>query len=153
MKSKKIVYLVSSLTLVAVTGAFIYNSVPKTKYEQNVNKIIQISEEERQEQLNKVVEDGMMNVNYTPYIAVNGNVSENFNIKNIENNKNPIKFKIIDDNDEVIYQSDVIELGYELNGLEFDKTFEKGTYEYRICIGYDAEGNVQSTFPITITSE
>lgn len=151
MLKKKIVYVLSSLALVVMTGAFVYSVSNKTAYESNVNKIIQMSEEERQAQLNKIVEDGMMNVNYTPYITVDGNVCENFNIKNIENNKGSIKFKIVDDSNNVIYQSDLIELGYELNGLKFENKLEKGTHKYRICIGYDTEGNVESSFPITLT--
>lgn len=152
MKNKKIVYLLSSMALVAITGAFVFKLVNTSEYEKNVNKIVQMDESERQAQLDKVVEDGMMNVQYTPHIIVEGNICKNFNIKNIENNKYPIKFKIIGEDDSILYQSDRIDLGYELNGLEFGQTLEKGTYSCKINIVYDFEGNVSSTFPITIKS-
>lgn len=150
MLKKRILYVLFSLALVTSTGALVYNYATKTDYEKNVSKIVQMSEEERQAQLDKVVEDGMMNVQYTPNIDIDGRSSENFNIKNIENNKNPIKFTIFDEEGSVLYQSDRIDLGYEMNGIVLSKELEKGVYNCRICIGYDAEGNVSSSFPITI---
>lgn len=150
MLKKRIISILFMLALVGTTGVVVYKVSTTSEYEKNVNKIVEMSEEERQAQLDKIVEDGMMNVQYTPNINVKGWTSENFNIKNIDNNKNPIKFSIIEEDGSVIYESDRIDLGYELNGLEFTKKLESGVHNCRICIGYDAEGNVSSSFPITI---
>ena len=121
-----------------------------SEYETNVNQITEIDMTKRQEELNAIVEEGKMNVNYSSRAVFNGTVSENFNIKNIKNNHYPIEFELFDENGDCIYTSKKIEPGYEMNMIELDRALSKGTHECRLKVGYAEEGNVSSAFPITI---
>ena len=151
MKKKVITSLiVVGLLSLSVIGCFLLKGEQPSEFEKSVNKISQIDYAERQEQLNQIVEDGMMNVQYTPYAKVKEGVVVDFNIKNIENNKYPIQFTIIDEDGNSVYESKKIDLGYELNSIELNKELSKGTYKYSIKIGYAEEGNVSSVFPITL---
>lgn len=152
MEKSKIFKIISSLVVVIliVIGSITFLKREKFEYEKAVDKITEIDYKERQEELNQVVEDGMMNVQYSLSCEFDGKVSTSFNVKNIENNKYPIKFELLDENGKVIYKSDKIERGYELNSIELDKELSKGTHDCQIEIGYAEEGNVASVFPITI---
>ena len=121
-----------------------------SEYETNVNQITEIDMTKRQEELNAIVEEGKMNVNYSSRAVFNGTVSENFNIKNIKNNHYPIEFELFDENGDCIYTSKKIEPGFEMNMIELDRALSKGTHECRLKVGYAEEGNVSSAFPITI---
>lgn len=150
MINKRVLGVILCFVSIPILTINIYNKFNKSKYENRVNSITKISLEERQSQVDKIVEEGMMNVNYTPSITVKGNISEDFSIKNIENNNYPIKFKIKDENSNIVYESKLIDLGYELNGLEFTEELKPGRYEFRIFIGYSEEGNVESSFPLNV---
>ena len=121
-----------------------------SKYEYKVNRIREIDVSQRQAELNAIVEEGKMNVNYSPKAIFKGTVSQSFNIKNIKNNHHPIVFEIVDENGECLYQSKKIEPGYEMNTIELEKNLSKGIHECKIKVGYAEEGNVSSAFPLTI---
>ena len=123
---------------------------PTAEYEKNVNAITEIDYSERQEAIDAIVEEGKMNVNYSPKAVFEGKTSVLFNVKNIKNNHAPIRFEIYDENDRCIYTSKQIEPGYEMNRVELEKELPKGIHECSIKIGYAEEGNVSSVFPITI---
>ena len=150
--TKYLVSLVIVLVLIASAGGVFaymkYNST--SEFEKQVNAITEIDYSEQQEALNQIVEDGMINIQYSLSATFNGKVSESFNVKNIKNNHYPIVFALYDEDGNKIYQSKKIELGYEINSIELDKELSKGTHEGRIQIGYAEEGNVSSMFPITI---
>ena len=152
MKKSKIFKIISCLVVVGIIsiGSFMLLNKEKPEYEVAVDKITEIDYAERQEQLNQVVEDGMMNVQYSLSCEFNGKISTSFNVKNIENNKYPIVFRLMDEEGSVIYESAKIERGYELNSIELTKELSKGTHNCKIEIGYAEEGNVSSIFPITI---
>ncbi|MDU3546447.1 MAG: hypothetical protein E7F83_03385 [Clostridium sp.] len=152
MKKSKCFKIISSLVVVILIaiGSITFLNREKFEYEKVVDKITEIDYEERQEELNQVVEDGMMNVQYSLSCEFDGKLSTSFNVKNIENNKYPIKFELLDENGKVIYKSNKIERGYELNSIELDEELSKGTHDCQIEIGYAEEGNVASVFPITI---
>ena len=120
------------------------------EYEKNVNAITEIDYSERQEAIDAIVEEGKMNVNYSPKAVFEGKTSVLFYVKNIMINHAPIRFEIYDENDRCIYTSKQIELGYEMNRVELEKELPKGIHECSIKIGYAEEGNVFSVFPITI---
>lgn len=138
------------LVLLCFTCYKAFKKPELTEYEKNVNAITEISEEDRQEQINQIVEDGQINIQYSLGAVFNGKKSESFNVKNIENNKDSIKFTLYDENDKIIYESKEIERGYEVNSIELDKGLSNGIHNCKISIGYVNEGNVYSTFPITI---
>lgn len=121
-----------------------------SEYETNVNAITEIEYSERQEAIDALVEEGKMNVNYSPKAVFEGKASVLFNIKNIKNNHAPIVFEIYDENDQCIYKSKKIEPGYEMNRIELEKELKKGVHECTIKIGYAEEGNVSSVFPLSI---
>lgn len=121
-----------------------------SKYESNVNQITEIDMSKRQAELNAIVEEGKMNVNYSSKAVFSGTVSQTFNIKNIKNNHHPIVFTLYDEDGDCIYQSNKIKPGYELNQIELTKELSEGTHECKLKVGYAEEGNVTSAFPITI---
>lgn len=119
-------------------------------YETNVNRITEIDYSKRQAELDALVEEGKMNVNYLSKAVFQGKVSRQFNIKNIQNNYHPIIFQIYNENGECIYTSNKIEPGYEMNQIELQKELSKGTHKCKLQVGYAEEGNVSSAFPLTI---
>ena len=138
------------LLFVVIMGHSCEPELAISEYETNVNQITEIDTSKRQEELNAIVEEGKMNVNYSSKAVFHGRVSETFNIKNIKNNHYPIAFELFDENGECIYTSKKIEPGYEMNWIELDKALTKGTHECRLKVGYAEEGNVSSAFPIII---
>lgn len=120
------------------------------EYEKNVNAITEIDYSERQEAIDAIVEEGKMNVNYSPKAVFKGKTSVLFNVKNIKNNHAPIQFEIYDENDRCIYKSKQIEPGFEMNIVELEEELSKGIHECSIKIGYAEEGNVSSVFPLSI---
>lgn len=120
------------------------------EYEENVNAITEIDYSERQEAIDAIVEEGKMNVNYSPKAVFKGKTSVLFNVKNIKNNHAPIRFEIYDENDRCIYKSKQIEPGFEMNIVELEKELPKGIHKCSIKIGYAEEGNVSSVFPLSI---
>lgn len=150
---KKIISLSLVAFLLVLVGYVSYNLSPKSVYEQSVNRVTKMDISERQAHVDKIVEDGMMNVNYTTSITMKDGVFEDFNIKNIENNKHPIKFKVLSEDNDLLFESGLIELGYEMNGLRLLKSLDKGVHNCRILIGYAEEGNVESSFPLVLVVE
>ena len=138
------------LLFVVIMGHSCEPELAISEYETNVNQITEIDISKRQEELNAIVEEGKMNVNYSSRAVFDGRVSETFNIKNIKNNHYPIAFELFDENGDCIYTSKKIEPGYEMNWIELDKALTKGTHECRLKVGYAEEGNVSSAFPIII---
>ena len=152
-KNKSIIFGVMGILIllfVVIMGNSCEPELAISEYETNVNQITEIDTTKRQEELNAIVEEGKMNVNYSSKAVFHGTLSENFNIKNIKNNHYPIKFELFDENGDCIYTSKKIEPGYEMNQIELDKELSKGTHECRLRVGYAEEGNVSSAFPIII---
>ena len=141
---------VSLLFLVTVMCYSCGRELAVSEYEENVNRIEVIDASERQAELNAIVEEGKMNVNYSAKAIFDGTISESFNVKNIENNHHPIVFEIFDETGESVYLSKKIEPGYEMNQIELERELSKGTHECKIKVGYAEEGNVSSAFPLTI---
>lgn len=121
-----------------------------TEFEENMNAITEIEDAMKQEAVNTLVEEGMMNVNFSTKATFDGKVSKSFNIKNIENNHDSIVFEIFDENGESIYKSKKIAPGYEMNCIELDKELPKGRHECTIEIQYAVEGDVSTVFPVVI---
>ena len=152
MKHKKmfIGFLLGIILMLILGWFYVESNKPISDYEKNVNAITEISKEDQQEQINQIVEEGNINIQYIPYATFKGTVSESFNVKNIKNNHHPIVFSIYDENSDMIYESKQIKPGYEINSIELGKKLSKGSHECSIKIGYASEGNVSSVFPITI---
>lgn len=125
-------------------------NVATLEYEEDVDAITEIDTSKRQEAVNAKVEEGMMNVNYSPNAVFVGKVSESFNVKNIKNNHGPIVFELFDEDENSIYQSKMIAPGYEIKCIELNTELEKGTHDCTIKVRYAEGGNVVAAFPITI---
>lgn len=152
-KKSKILFIGVGMLLVLFLITLCYScgqELAVSEYEENVNRIKEIDVSKRQAELNAIVEEGKMNVNYSPQAIFQGTISETFNIKNIKNNHHPIIFEIIDENGRSVYVSKKIEPGYELSRIELDEELPKGTHNCKIKVGYAEEGNVSSAFPLTI---
>ena len=155
-KQNKVLIGIIILLIIALGGAvfMLMNNQDEPEKEDvisaEINKITEISPEERQAAINKIVEESMININYQSGAVFNGKVSESFKVKNIENNHDAIKFTIYDPDGELIYTSDVIPQGYELTKIELDKELPKGTHNCQISIGYVNKGNVAGFYPLTI---
>lgn len=120
------------------------------EYEQKVDEITEIDYEERQKAVDTLVEEGRMNVNYSAKATFRGMTSEQFQIKNIQNNHDAIVFNLYDENGDCIYASKRIAPGFEMNAIQLTKELSKGEHACKIKISYAKEGNVASVFPITI---
>lgn len=131
-------------------GFLLKESLSISNYEENVNQIIQIDNTEKQEQLNQIVNEGEINIQYSTHSIFNGTISEYFSVKNIPNNHHPIAFTIYDETDQIIYESKQIKPGYQLKMIELIQPLSKGIHKCQIKIGYVNEGNVSSIFPIII---
>ena len=152
-KGLKIIYVFITLFVVMffVFMIFSYGRMPAlSQYEKNVNIIEEIEYSARQEELNALVEEGKMNVNYSPEAVFNGKISEKFNVKNIKNNHHPIIFQIYDESGTCLYTSGKIRPGYEINQIELERELDKGKHVCKLKVGYAEEGNVSSAFPLTI---
>lgn len=132
------------------SGFLLKESLSMSKYEENVNQIIEIDHSKKQAELNQIVKEGEINIQYSTHAIFNGQTSEYFSVKNIPNNHHPISFTIYDETNEIIYESKQIKPGYQLKMIELTKQLTKGNHECQIKIGYVNEGNVSSMFPIMI---
>ena len=84
------------------------------------------------------------------HAVFDGNKSVSFNVKNTINNHHPLKFTLLDGDETVLYESQEIPPGYEMNEIVLEKSLPKGVHECRMVIGYATEDAVVSSFPITI---
>lgn len=151
-KKKAMIITAIAVLLIGIfaVGYSWYSNNNKSEYEQKVEKIVAISEEDQQKYIDQIVEEGQINIQYSLGTTFNGKTSQGFNVKNIENNNGDIVFTIYDESGNEIYNSKPIQRGYECTEITLDKELPVGIHECRISIGYVDAGNVRSTFPITI---
>lgn len=93
------------------------------------------SKEEIQAELNKKVEEGMMNVSMNTNIVLkNGKSKANLKITNKENNRYMQFVEIYTKEDnKLIHKTGGIPVGKSLNEAKLDEELKKGTYE---CVAY-----------------
>ena len=152
-KQNKGIWIGIFVLLVLFLVVMCHSCVPElavSEYENKVNQIKEIDTSKRQEELNMLVEEGKMNVNYSSKAIFKGRMSESFNIKNIKNNHQAIEFQLYDETGECIYSSKKLAPGYEMTSIELEKELTKGVHQGKLKVGYAEEGNVSSAFPITI---
>lgn len=153
-KTRRIgIKIIASILFIFIMAVFMRSCVAEpalSQYEKNVNRITEIDYSKKQAELDALVEEGKMNVNYSSKAIFKGTVSEKFNVKNIQNNHHAIQFQLYDEEGTCIYRSMKIEPGYELSNIQLEKELSKGIHECKLQIGYAEEGNVSSAFPITI---
>lgn len=146
-------------TVVLGVGLFLRNNDGDDKpdhdsdFDQGMEKILEIDPAERKAYLDKLVADGQININYSPSAKFEGKKSTAICVRNIDNNKDNIIFKLYDEDGNEIYTSKEIQRGYECTSITLDKALPKGEHNGKISIGYVSGGNVTSMFPITLISE
>ncbi len=152
-KKKILVIILSVLIILGMIAVCVLVYPPDIDDGSSLHVIDEVdySHEEIQRQLNEEVADSMINIQYSLYATFNDHKSNDFFVRNIKTNHHPITFKLYDENNELIYESDKIDLGYEFKGLSLDKELAKGEHEGTIQIGYASSGNVSSAFPIYLT--
>lgn len=89
------------------------------------------TEEEIQEELNRVVEKGMFNISINPDIVMqNGESEADVRIENVPGNQYLMGVTIkLDSTGEVLYKSGLIEPNYHVQKVKLSKVLSKGTYE------------------------
>lgn len=150
---KKLLLLLLGIGIgVGITCHFLNleNEEPISEFAEEVNQITQIDYSERQEEVNRLVEKGKINIVYATAAVFDGKVSESFNVQNNINNHYPLVFEIFDESGNSIYKSKKIEPGYEINQIELEQELSIGTHDCKIKIGYAEEGNVSSVFPLSV---
>lgn len=141
--------IICLILLIGFVGIFACSVLSDGKSKANAVKITENTEDIKND-LNKEVEEGKINVQYQLYSEFNGRESTNFLVRNIKENHHPIKFKIYDENNKMIYQSEEISLGYQVDKITLDKKLVKGEHDCKIEIAYVCEGNVSSRFPLKV---
>lgn len=118
----------------------------------NNDEITKISDFDAQAYVNEKVAESEININYSPtaIFGSDGKTSTSFTVRNIENNKAPIKFEIFDENGKSIYTSPQIDRGYEMKGITLSEPLSVGSHKGSIIISYVDRGNVSSSFPLTL---
>lgn len=89
------------------------------------------SEEELQELLNKTVQEGMVNISINPDpVFQNGKSKGSLNIENIPANHYNLQVDIkLEETDEVIYRSGLIEPGHYVDNASLTKNLKKGNHK------------------------
>lgn len=93
-------------------------------------RINRMSEEEIQEELNRVVEEGMFNISISSAIIFDPETGEGAaNIENIAANHYHMQVDIyLDDTDELVYSSKLIQPGYSIENIRLNRELEPGQY-------------------------
>lgn len=100
------------------------------------------SQEEIIADLNRQVQEGMMNISIAATITfTDGNAEGEARIENIEGNYRDQKVKItLNDTDEVVYESGAIPPGSYIQRIKLSKDLDPGTYNATATFtGYDVE--------------
>lgn len=93
-------------------------------------RINRMSEEEIQEELNRVVEEGMFNISISSAIVFDPETGEGAaNIENIAANHYHMQVDIyLDDTEELVYSSKLIQPGYSIENIRLNQKLEPGQY-------------------------
>lgn len=89
------------------------------------------SEEELQELLNKTVEEGMVNISINPDpVFKDGKSAGSLNIENIPANHYDLQVDItLEETDELVYSSGLIEPGHYVDNAKLSKVLKKGDHK------------------------
>ena len=94
-------------------------------------RIQTMSEEEIQEELNRVVEEGMFNISIASAIVFESPESEGeARIENVAANNYHMQVDIVlDESGETVYSSKLIQPGYSIGNIKLSEKLEPGEYE------------------------
>jgi len=139
-KKKKWLWLLLALLLLllAVVGVLVWqdfrNKNDFERYEFDTEavegRLQYMTEEEIQEELNRIVEDGMFNISIASAVLFESPTSKGeARIENIAANKYHMQVDIIlDETGECVYSSKLIRPGYSIEMIRLDTQLEPGVY-------------------------
>ena len=137
-RRRLLILVLALLLLLAVLGGaagyLILRQKSFDKYEFDTDamagRIQQMTQEEIQAELNRVVEEGMFNISIASAILFNGPDGEGeARIENIAANRYHMQVDIfLDDTGEKVYSSKLIKPGYSIKNIRLDKALDPGEY-------------------------
>ena len=138
-KKKWIILLLLLLAVIAAGVAVFYFMYMKNNDQPRIDKELAAkagllpthSEEELQELLNKTVAEGMVNISINPDpIFKDGKSAGSLNIENIPANHYDLQVDItLEDTNEKVYSSGLIEPGHYVDNAKLTKTLKKGDHK------------------------
>lgn len=144
-------YIIVLILIVIVSLLLCFKCTQDTMYSTEFDNPILIDQEK---QFDVAVESmiSMVNVNYLPYVEMqnDGIHTKVFQVSNIFNNHNPLKFYLYDENNNKIYESVEIPQGYQLSNITLNKALSKGEHNCTIEIHYISPNNTSTKFPMII---
>ena len=117
------------------------------------------TQEEIQAELDKIVEEGMFNISINSTVMMeNGESEAELRIENLAANRHLMRVEItLDDAEEIIYTSGLIEPGYYIQSVPLDVVLKQGVHAATaVFTAYDAATEAavgQAAAKITITVE
>jgi len=157
--TKQQIIMITGFSLVIITiiivGIILYQLLNK-KPDANGNLVINDSNLSTiGEQLEEQVQDGMyeVNMNTNWNFRNSKSASSNASVANSTSNRYPVSFDIIlEGQEEAIYSSDVIPVGYSIKEIKLDTELPAGTYN-GICKYHllNEDGSEKSSLSVTIT--
>lgn len=137
-KSHKALILLAVLLLALLIGLAVFLVIDLNRdyerYEFDTDamagRIQMMTEEEIQQELNRVVEEGMFNISIASSIVFDSpSAKGEARIENIAANNYHMKVVIrLDDTGETVYESKLIQPGYSIEKIELSKRLEPGEY-------------------------
>ncbi|MBR4039475.1 MAG: hypothetical protein IKJ11_05180 [Clostridia bacterium] len=133
-----ILIIIILLLLLAALGVVVYKVNQQREFERYVfdteaieGRIQTMTEEEIQEELNRVVDEGMFNISIASSIVFDPKTKQGqARIENIAANHYHMQVDIfLNDTQELIYSSKLLRPGYSLEYIELDKQLAPGEYE------------------------
>ena len=135
----KPILIVILIAVLIGAGIYVWNAFfrEKDEYERYQfdteameGRIAQMTEEEIQEELNRVVEEGMFNISIASSIVFDPKTGEGeARIENIAANHYHMQVDItLDDTGETVYSSKLIKPGYSIEKIKLDKKLAPGVY-------------------------
>ncbi len=168
--NKKILYIALVAALLVVIGVLVFlllrpedggQTVTEKNRDPNaaVGQYVGKSQQEIQDELDKIVQEGMFNISINSSVTMaKGSDEAELRIENIAANHHLMSVEVtLDDTGEVIYASGLIEPGYYIQSVPLDTVLAKGTYAATaVFTAYDSEAEAtvgQAAAKITITVE
>ena len=133
-----ILIIIILLLLLIALGVIVYKVNERREFERYVfdteaieGRIQTMTEEEIQEELNRVVDEGMFNISIASSIVFDSKTKQGqARIENIAANHYHMQVDIfLNDTQELVYSSKLLRPGYALEYIELDKQLPPGEYE------------------------
>ena len=109
-RKKLIVACLAIVCALVAVGLYAWQSQPVPEAGASVTTAEGKTRQEIQDELDAIVRDNMMTISVAPVAQLQEDGKLRVNVQNVQDNKFPQRFRVIQ-NDETIYESDVVETG------------------------------------------